>query len=351
MNELTNQLSLRQPDDWHIHLRDDDALKVTVPHVAQQFARAIVMPNLRPPVTTVDAAAAYRDRILAARPAGSSFEPLMTLYLTDTTSPEEIAKAKASGFVKAVKLYPAGATTNSDAGVTAIEKTTPALAEMATQGLPLLVHGEVTDYHIDLFDREAVFIERVLKPLLHKFPDLRVVFEHITTADAAAFVRSAGDRVGATITAHHLLYNRNAIFQGGVRPHYYCLPVLKRETHREALVAAATSGSKQFFLGTDSAPHARLTKEAACGCAGCYTTDVALEMYATAFDAAGALDKLEGFASLHGPAFYGLPVNERKVMLRRTNTVVPASYPYVNGDTLVPLEAGNTLPWSFVGTV
>ncbi|MBU3658017.1 MAG: dihydroorotase [Rhodocyclaceae bacterium] len=351
MNELTSQITLHQPDDWHIHLRDDDALKVTVPHVAAQFARAIVMPNLRPPVTTVDAAAAYRDRILAARPAGSSFEPLMTLYLTDTTSPEEIAKAKASGFVKAVKLYPAGATTNSDAGVTAIEKTFPALAEMAAQGMPLLVHGEVTDSAIDLFDREAVFIERVLKPVLHKFPDLRVVFEHITTADAAAFVRSAGDRVGATITAHHLLYNRNAIFQGGVRPHYYCLPVLKRETHREALVAAATSGSTQFFLGTDSAPHARLTKEAACGCAGCYTAGEAMEMYAMAFDAAGALDKLEGFASLHGPAFYGLPVNERKVVLRRKDTLVPASYPYVNGDTLVPLEAGNTLPWFFVGAV
>ena len=349
MNELTSQITLRQPDDWHIHLRDDDALKVTVPHVAAQFGRAIIMPNLRPPVTTVDAAAAYRDRILAARPVGSSFEPLMTLYLTDTTSPEEIAKAKASGFVKAVKLYPAGATTNSDAGVTAIEKTTPALAEMAAQGLPLLVHGEVTDSQIDLFDREAVFIERVLKPLLDKFPDLRVVFEHITTADAAAFVRSAGDRVGATITAHHLLYNRNAIFQGGVRPHYYCLPVLKREKHREALVEAATSGSTLFFLGTDSAPHARLTKEAACGCAGCYTADVALEMYATAFETAGSLDKLEGFASLHGPAFYGLPINERKVVLRRKETTVPASYPYVNGDTLVPLEAGNTLAWTFAG--
>ena len=351
MNELVNEITLRQPDDWHIHLRDEEALKVTVPHAAAQFARAIVMPNLRPPVTTVDAAAAYRARILAARPAGANFEPLMTLYLTDTTSPEEIAKAKAAGFVKAVKLYPAGATTNSDAGVTAIEKTTPALAEMAAQGVPLLVHGEVTDSHIDLFDREAVFIERVLKPLLDKFPDLRVVFEHITTADAAAFVRSAGDRVGATITAHHLLYNRNAIFQGGVRPHYYCLPVLKRETHREALVEAATSGSPQFFLGTDSAPHAKLTKEAACGCAGCYTADVALEMYATAFEAAGALNKLEGFASLHGPAFYGLPVNERKVVLRRQEMAVPASYPYVNGDTLVPLEAGNTLPWTFVGTV
>jgi dihydroorotase len=346
-----NELIMTQPDDWHIHLRDDDALRVTVPHVSAQFARAIIMPNLRPPVTTVEAAAAYRDRILAARPAGSTFEPLMTLYLTDTTSPEEIAKAKAAGFVKAVKLYPAGATTNSDAGVTAIKKTYPVLAEMAAQGMPLLVHGEVTDSDIDLFDREAVFIERVLKPMIERFPDLRVVFEHITTADAAAFVRSAGNRVGATITAHHLLYNRNAIFQGGVRPHYYCLPVLKRETHRAALIEAATSGSPQFFLGTDSAPHARLTKEAACGCAGCYTADVALEMYAMAFDQASALEKLEGFASLHGPTFYGLPVNERKVMLRRKETVVPASYPYVNGDTLVPLEAGNTLPWSFAGTV
>ena len=342
-----NELVICQPDDWHIHLRDDDALKITVPHVAAQFARAIIMPNLRPPVTTVEAATAYRDRIRAARPAGSSFEPLMTLYLTDTTTPEEIAKAKTSGFVKAVKLYPAGATTNSDAGVTAIEKVYPALAEMAAQGVPLLVHGEVTDSHIDLFDREAVFIESILKPLLHKFPDLRIVFEHITTADAAAFVRSAGDRVGATITAHHLLYNRNAIFQGGVRPHYYCLPVLKREMHREALVDAATSGSAQFFLGTDSAPHARLTKEAACGCAGCYTAGEAMEMYATAFDAVGALDKLEGFASLHGPAFYGLPVNERKVVLRREDKVVPISYPYVHGDTLVPLEAGSVLPWTF----
>ncbi len=351
MTAAINELIIRQPDDWHIHLRDDAALAVTVPHVARQFARAIIMPNLRPPVTTVEAAQAYRDRILAARPAGSNFDPLMTLYLTDTTSPEDIAKAKASGFVKAVKLYPAGATTNSDAGVTAIEKTYPALAEMAAQGMPLLVHGEVTDPAVDLFDREAAFIEQVLKPLLNKFPDLRVVFEHITTADAAAFVRAAGDRVGATITAHHLLYNRNAIFQGGVRPHYYCLPVLKRERHREALVEAATSGAKQFFLGTDSAPHAKLTKEAACGCAGCYTAGEALEMYATVFDAVGALNRLEGFASLNGPAFYGLPANERKVVLRRAPTVVPAGYPYINGDTLVPLEAGNVLPWAFGGTV
>ncbi len=346
-----NELILRQPDDWHIHLRDDAALAVTVPHVTAQFARAIIMPNLRPPVTTVAAAQAYRERILAARPVGSDFEPLMTLYLTDTTTPEEIAKAKASGFVKAVKLYPAGATTNSDAGVTAIEKTYPALAEMAAQGIPLLVHGEVTDPAIDLFDREAAFIEQVLKPLMHKFPDLRVVFEHITTADAADFVRSAGGNVGATITAHHLLYNRNAIFQGGVRPHYYCLPVLKRERHREALVAAATSGSSQFFLGTDSAPHAKLTKEAACGCAGCYTAGEAMEMYAMVFDAVGALDKLEGFSSLHGPAFYGLPLNERKIVLRRAPSVVPAGYPYINGDMLVPLEAGNTLPWTFGGFV
>ncbi len=351
MTAVMNELVLRQPDDWHIHLRDGAALAVTVPHVARQFARAIVMPNLRPPVTTVAAAQAYRERILAARPAGSDFEPLMTLYLTDTTLPEEIAKAKAAGFVKAVKLYPAGATTNSDSGVTDIKKTYPAIAEMAAQGVPLLVHGEVTDHDIDLFDREAVFIERVLKPLLHTFPDLRVVFEHITTADAASFVRSAGSNVGATITAHHLLYNRNALFEGGVRPHYYCLPVLKREQHREALVAAATSGSPQFFLGTDSAPHARLTKEASCGCAGCYTAGEAMEMYATVFDQAGALDKLEGFASLHGPAFYRLPVNERNVVLHRSPLTVPAGYPYVNGDTLVPLEAGNTLPWTFGGTV
>ena len=351
MTSVMNELIIRQPDDWHIHLRDDAALAATVPHVAHQFARAIIMPNLRPPVTTVDAAQAYRERILAARPVGSTFEPLMTLYLTDTTTPEEIAKAKASGFVKAVKLYPAGATTNSDAGVTAIEKTHPALAEMAAQGVPLLVHGEVTDPAVDLFDREAAFIEQVLKPLLNKFPDLRVVFEHITTADAAAFVRSAGGNVGATITAHHLLYNRNAIFQGGVRPHYYCLPVLKRERHREALVEAATSGSSHFFLGTDSAPHAKLTKEADCGCAGCYTAGEALEMYAMAFDSVGALDKLEGFASLHGPAFYRLPVNERQVVLRRSPSAVPTGYPYINGDMLVPLEAGNILPWTFGGTV
>ena len=344
MNQRVNELILRQPDDWHIHLRDEDALAVTVPHVAAQFARAIVMPNLRPPVTTVEAAQAYRERILAARPADSVFEPLMTLYLTDTTSPDEIAKAKASGFVKAVKLYPAGATTNSDAGVTAIEKTYPALAEMAAQGIPLLVHGEVTDSAIDLFDREAVFIEQVLKPLLNKFPDLRVVFEHITTADAVQFVTEASANVGATITAHHLLYNRNHMLVGGIRPHFYCLPILKRNTHQVALLDAATSGNPKFFLGTDSAPHAQHAKEAACGCAGCYTAFAAIELYAEAFEQRNALDKLEGFASLNGPRFYGLPANTDRITLVREDWTAPASLPF--GElTVIPLRAGETLRW------
>ena len=347
MTAVINELILRQPDDWHIHLRDDAALAVTVPHVAHQFARAIIMPNLRPPVTTVEAARAYRERILAARPAGSTFDPLMTLYLTDTTTPEEIAKAKASGFVKAVKLYPAGATTNSDAGVTAIEKTTPALAEMAAQGIPLLVHGEVTDPAIDLFDREAAFIEQVLKPLLGKFPDLRVVFEHITTQEAAQYVAASDKYTGATITAHHLLYNRNAIFTGGIRPHYYCLPVLKRETHRQALVKAATSGSPKFFLGTDSAPHPAQLKEHATGCAGCYTAHAAMPMYAEAFDNAGALDKLEGFASLHGADFYGLPRNTGTLTLRKESWTPPESFAFGEAE-LKPLRSGEALPWRVV---
>lgn len=339
------QLTLTRPDDWHLHLRDGDALKTVLPHTARQFARAIVMPNLKPPVTTVVQAAAYRQRILAALPAGMSFDPLMTLYLTDNTPASEIAEAVASGFVKAVKLYPAGATTNSDAGLTAVEKAYDTLAAMEAQGLPLLVHGEVTDPAVDLFDREKVFIDTVLEPLLRRFPKLRLVMEHITTKDAAEFVASAGENVGATITAHHLLYNRNAIFQGGVRPHWYCLPVLKRETHREALVAAAISGNPSFFLGTDSAPHAKHTKEAACGCAGCYTAYAAMELYAEAFDKAGALDKLEAFASFHGPDFYRLPRNQDRITLSKEPMVVPDAYPYLDGESLVPLRAGETLAW------
>ena len=339
------QITLTRPDDWHLHLRDGEALAAVLPHTARQFARAIVMPNLRPPVTTVAQAAAYRQRILAALPPGLDFEPLMTLYLTDKTPPAEIAAAVASGFVKAVKLYPAGATTNSDAGVTAIENTFATLAEMERLGLPLLVHGEETDPAVDVFDREKAFIDRTLMPLLQRFPHLKLVMEHITTADAAEFVRGTGVQVAATITAHHLLYNRNALFTGGVRPHWYCLPILKREKHRQALVAAAISGDAKFFLGTDSAPHARLAKEAACGCAGCYTAHAALELYAEAFEQAGALDRLEAFASFHGPDYYGLPRNTGTVTLVRESWETPAAYPYVGNDRLVPLRAGETLSW------
>lgn len=341
---MTQTLTITRPDDWHLHLRDGAALAAVLPDTARQFARAIVMPNLKPPVTTVAQAQAYRARILAALPAGLSFEPLMTLYLTDNTQADEIVAAKASGFVHAVKLYPAGATTNSDAGVTDIRRCSAALEAMQRVGLPLLVHGEVTDSEIDLFDREAVFIERVMTPLRRDFPGLKVVFEHITTKDAADYVREAEGPIGATITAHHLLYNRNAIFIGGIRPHYYCLPVLKRETHRQALVAAAVSGNPRFFLGTDSAPHARGLKEHACGCAGCYTALHAMELYAEAFDAAGALDKLEGFASFHGPDFYGLPRNTGTLTLRREAWQLPEALPY--GETeLVPLRGGETLQW------
>jgi dihydroorotase len=342
------QITFTRPDDWHLHLRDGEALAAVLAHTARQFARAIVMPNLKPPVTTVALADAYRQRILQALPPGLDFEPLMTLYLTDNTRPAEIAAAVESGFVKAVKLYPAGATTNSDAGVSAFEKTYGVLAEMERLGLPLLVHGEETDPAVDVFDREKAFIDRTLAPLLQRFPALRVVMEHITTADAAAFVRNAGANVAATITAHHLLYNRNALFTGGIRPHWYCLPVLKRERHREALVEAAVSGSPKFFLGTDSAPHARLAKEAPCGCAGCYTAHAALELYAEAFERAGALDRLEAFASFHGPDFYRLPRNTGKVALAKESWTVPASYPYVGGDTLVPLRAGETLVWKLL---
>ncbi|BDB23100.1 dihydroorotase [Cupriavidus sp. TA19] len=341
---MTQKLTITRPDDWHLHLRDGAALAAVLPDTARQFARAIIMPNLKPPVTTVAQAQAYRARILAALPAGMQFEPLMTLYLTDNTSAEEIVAAKASGFVHGVKLYPAGATTNSDAGVTDIRRCYAALEAMQREGLPLLVHGEVTDPAIDIFDREAVFIEQVMTPLRRDMPELKVVFEHITTKDAAQYVLEASGPVGATITAHHLLYNRNAIFTGGIRPHYYCLPVLKRETHREALVAAATSGNPRFFLGTDSAPHARGLKEHACGCAGCYTALHAMELYAEAFDAAGALDKLEAFASFNGPAFYGLARNAGTLTLEREDWQLPAELPY--GDTtLVPLRGGETLRW------
>jgi dihydroorotase len=343
----TSTLTLTRPDDWHLHLRDGAALAAVLPDTARQFARAIVMPNLKPPVTTAAQAQAYAARIRAALPEGVSFEPLMTLYLTDTLPPDEIERARDAGVV-AVKLYPAGATTNSDAGVTDLRKTFPTLEAMQRLGLPLLVHGEVTDADIDLFDREAVFIDRVLIPLRRDFPELRIVFEHITTKEAAQYVAEAGTHTAATITAHHLLYNRNAIFIGGVRPHYYCLPVLKREVHRQALVAAATSGSDRYFLGTDSAPHASHLKEHATGCAGCYTALTALELYAEAFDAAGALDRLEAFASFHGPDFYRLPRNTGTVTLRRETWTVPESLPF--GDAqLKPLRAGETLGWRLAG--
>ncbi|MBK9161466.1 MAG: dihydroorotase [Nitrosomonadales bacterium] len=340
------QLTLTRPDDWHLHLRDDALMSSVLPDTARQFARAIVMPNLRPPVTTTEQAIAYRERILKALPAGMRFEPLMTLYLTDITSAEEINKAKASGVVHAVKLYPAGATTNSDAGVTDIRKTYAALEAMQACGMPLLVHGEVTSPDIDIFDREAVFIERVMQPLLKDLPELRVVFEHITTQDAAQFVTSAPDTIAATLTPQHLLYNRNAMLVGGIRPHYYCLPILKRETHRAALVKAATSGNRKFFLGTDSAPHAQHTKENACGCAGCYSAHSAIELYAEAFENAGALDKLEGFASFYGADYYGLPRNTDKVTLRKEEWQVPASVGF-GEHQLVPLRAGETMKWKF----
>ncbi|HEU0187751.1 MAG TPA: dihydroorotase [Gallionellaceae bacterium] len=338
------ELTLTRPDDWHLHLRDEALMASVLPDTARQFARAIVMPNLRPPVTTTAQAVAYRERILKALPAGMTFEPLMTLYLTDNTSADEIRKAKASRVVHAVKLYPAGATTNSDAGVTDLRKTYAALEEMQKLGMPFLVHGEVTSPDIDIFDREAVFIERVLQPLLKDLPALRLVFEHITTKEAAQFVTESGDNVAATLTPQHLLYNRNAMLVGGIRPHYYCLPVLKRETHREALVKAATSGNKKFFLGTDSAPHAQHTKENACGCAGCYTAHTAIELYAEAFEAADALDKLEAFASFHGPDFYRLPRNNGKITLRKQDWQVPASVGF-GEHRLVPLRAGEVVKW------
>ena len=337
-------LTLRRPDDWHLHLRDGDILAAVLPHTARRFARAIVMPNLKPPVTTTAQALAYRERILAALPGGMSFTPLMTLYLTDTTPPEEIARARESGAVFGVKLYPAGATTHSDAGVTDLGKLHPTLAAMAALRMPLLVHGESPHPHIDVFDREAVFIECVLEPLLDRFPDLRIVFEHITTAEAADFVRRAGDNVAATITPQHILMNRNALFAGGLRPHHYCLPILKREEHRLAVLAMATSGHPRFFLGTDSAPHAKGAKESACGCAGIYSAHAALELYAEAFAEADALAKLESFASLNGPAFYGLPPNEERLTLVREAWQVPESFAAGN-DVIVPLRAGGEIAW------
>lgn len=337
-------LSIIRPDDWHLHLRDGAALKAVLPDTARQFARAIVMPNLRPPVTTTALAAAYRQRILDALPAELSFEPLMTLYLTDNTTAEEIALAKASGIVHGVKLYPAGATTNSDSGVTSLDHCVKALEAMEKLGVPLLAHAEVTDSDVDVFDRERVFIERNMAPLLKKFPALKVVFEHITTKDAADFVTEASSNVAATITAHHLLMNRNDMFKGGIQPHHYCLPILKREEHRLALVKAAISGNAKFLLGTDSAPHAKHTKEAACGCAGMYTAHTAIELYAEAFENANALDKLEGFASFYGADFYGLPRNTAQITLIKESWKVPDSLPF-DGDALVPLRAGQTLAW------
>ena len=341
-----NTLTITRPDDWHLHVRDGAALQAVIGHTAAQFARAIIMPNLKPPVTTVAQALAYKERIVSALPASSAFEPLMTLYLTDTLPPAEIAAAKAAG-LPAAKLYPAGATTNSDAGVTDVRRTYPTLEAMQKHGILLLVHGEVTDGEIDIFDREAVFIDRVLQPLRRDFPELKIVFEHITTKEAADFVASSDAYTAATITAHHLLYNRNAIFTGGIRPHYYCLPVLKREVHRLALLQAATGqlgGAQKFFLGTDSAPHAAQLKEHASGCAGCYTAHAALELYAQAFESVGKLDALEAFAAFNGADFYGLPRNTGTVTLQRQAWAAPESYPY--GEAIIkPLAAGEILNW------
>ena len=343
---MTQEITLTRPDDWHLHVRDGDALHTVVPHSAAQFGRALIMPNLRPPVTTTEAALAYQARIQSAVPKGVQFEPLMTLYLTDRLPPDEIKRAHAAGVV-AVKLYPAGATTNSDAGVTDLRQTYATLEAMQRAGLPLLVHGEVTAPEIDLFDREAVFIDRQLIPLRRDFPELKIVFEHITTREAAQYVLEADRFLAATLTAHHLLYNRNAIFTGGIRPHYYCLPVLKRETHRLALLAAAASGSAKFLLGTDSAPHPAHLKEHASGCAGCYTAHAAMEMYAEAFDSAGALDKLEAFASFNGADFYGLPRNTGTITLQRESWTPPESFAFGEA-ALKPLRSGEALPWRMI---
>lgn len=340
-----NRITIIRPDDWHLHLRDAEHMRAVLPDTARRFARAIVMPNLKPPVTTTAHALQYRDSIRAALPSGAAFEPLMTLYLTDNTRPAEIEKAKRSGAVHGVKYYPAGATTNSDSGVTSLEKCRGALEAMEACGMPLLLHGEVTDITVDVFDRERVFLERVLTPLVERHARLRVVLEHITTREAARFVAAAPPRVAATITAHHLLINRNALFTGGIRPHHYCLPVAKREEHRQALVEAAVSGIPKFFLGTDSAPHARHTKETDCGCAGIYTAHAGIELYAEAFDAAGALDRLQGFASHFGPDFYGLPRNIETITLERSEWRVPGDLAY-GQDRLVPFRAGGKLMWN-----
>ena len=342
---MTDTLTIPRPDDWHLHLRDGEVMHGVVPYTARQFARAIVMPNLSPPVTTAAMAAAYRDRILSAAPQGVRFTPLMTCYLTDHTDPDDLARGAADGVFTAAKLYPANATTNSAHGVSDVEKIYPVLARMEEEGIVLCVHGEVTDADIDVFDREAEFIRRHLRPITEAFPRLKVVFEHITTSDAVEFVRSAGDNVAATITPQHLHINRNAMLVGGIQPHNYCLPVAKRETHRLALRAAAVSGSAKFFLGTDSAPHLRSAKESACGCAGIFNAPHALESYLAVFDEEGAIDRFEGFASHHGPAFYGLPVNEETIVLRRQPVTVAHSLPLA-GEEIVPFHAGQTLPWS-----
>ncbi len=344
---MTTQITLTRPDDWHLHLRDGAALQAVLPDTARQFARAIVMPNLRPPVTTTELAIAYRERILAALPKGVSFEPLMTLYLTDNTTADEIKRAKASGMIHGVKLYPAGATTNSDLGVSDLAKCTNALEAMQDLGLPLLVHAEVTDASVDVFDRESVFITRHMQPLLKQFPALKTVFEHITTKDAADFVAESSKNVAATITAHHLLMNRNDMFIGGIRPHHYCLPILKRESHRQTLIKAATSGNAKFFLGTDSAPHTKHAKEAACGCAGMYTAHAALELYAEAFESVNQLDKLEAFASFYGADFYGLPRNTAQITLQKTSWTVPNELAMGN-ESLVPLRAGQQIHWKLL---
>lgn len=341
------RLTITKPDDMHLHLRDGDAMRSVLPHTARRFSRAIVMPNLQPPITTTAMALAYRQRILAALPEGAAFEPLMTLYLTDNTDPAEIARAKASGVVHAVKYYPAGATTNSDSGVTNLEKVYPVLEAMEEAGMPLLVHGEVTWHDVDVFDRERLFLDRVLAPLLQRYGRLRLVVEHITTREAVRFVLGTPARIAATITAHHLLLNRNALFSGGMRPHHYCLPILKREVHRAALVEAALSGNPKFFLGTDSAPHSRSTKESDCGCAGVYTAHGGIELYAEVFAASGALDRLEAFASLHGAAFYGLPKNRETITLVKEPHAVPKSFAF-GDEMLVPFRAGDQIGWSVV---
>jgi dihydroorotase len=341
---MMSSLTILRPDDWHLHLRDGAQLHSVLPFTARQFARAIVMPNLKPPVTTVSLAQAYRDRILSALAKGNCFEPLMTLYLTDATSPAEIRAARATGFIVGAKLYPAGATTNSDSGVTAIEKIYPALEAMEETGMVLQVHGEVTDADVDVFDREKVFIDRILRKVTERFSQLKVVFEHVTTREAVQFVTSARPDIAATITPQHLLLNRNAIFQGGIRPHNYCLPVLKREHDRQALIDAATSDDPRFFLGTDSAPHARHTKETSCGCAGIFSAHAAIELYAEAFDRAHRLDRLQAFASERGADFYGLPRNQQKITLVREGWTPPSSYPFAETE-IVPFRAGETIPW------